>query len=1265
MAKGDVITRKDIMTDEALKVGVEFKEQMEIASKSVDILLDKMKEFDRISKNIRGANTQKDFIILKQQEALATQQSIDAIKKLEAAEISADKIKRSNIQTLELERKARVASEQAQKKANTEKEKSVKLTLEERVQNELANRAEKQAILAKFNLTEAYTKLSNERTRAKNILRDLIASESASTAEIKKAKDEFDRLEAKVKKADNAVNDFTKNVGNYPTITKLTGNLKDLVGAFGITAGVGAFAAGLKDAFDTLKKFEQGVADLSAITGASGKDLEFLKKQAIELGKTTKGGAIQVVEAYKLIASAKPELLENVESLNAVTQATITLAKASGLDLPAAATALTDAMNQFGAPAEEASVFIDALANGAKFGAAEIPQVTEALLKFGAVARSSNISIQESTALIELLAENGIKGADAGTALRNVLLKISAPDALPKEAQKALKDLGISFETLKDKSVPIQEKFEALRPLLADNGKLLKAFGFENTVAARNIIEHTDRLKELTGKMNEFGTAEEQATIKSNTLQGKTDKLISTYDSLVLSLGNGSGVVSKFFKFFVDGSESALNNLIRLNTSFDDLFNQASLEGKSKGVKEFQKQFSGIFTEGISNEKEVALRIKDQAISLRKTYQEEIEKTNKRINELESGSTLNGGVVLAIRIRNNKAEKEELVRRSSEQLAIIQEADKKIKGVKSKSLSDDKNLNQQVENQDKESIDNLKKSKDDYLKFLKENYEKRRKIAEDEFNLNQFRLQQLIDINEEISKDEKESTDVRIEALFNSFQLRTTLIEGQLKRELQLQGVYNEKTGVFERDLSDQQIQEVINTGKTTEKLTAEQQLIYEKFQKNKTGITKTESEIRQGIIDSEIAKIKKLTDAQLLSKDTNLKNEEGVEFDRFKVELINAQGNQKLIEEATEAHERKLLEIRRRYSKEALNIQLNDLENLLIKNDAIVTSDKFSAEKRNQIVNQIAGFRKEVNALDVENVVESNNKKIVSDQEYAERQKEISQRIKDVSFELKDALVNLANTLFDAKIQNIDFEMQKNDEFYNRQIELAGNDERQKNLLQKERDRKNTELENKKRKESIKQAIFNKVLALAEIGLNTAKSVTAIASTGGGTYYADFGASAATLTALTIALGAAQAAAVLATPLPKYKDGRMGGKKEKAVINDGGVPEVLERSNGQIEVYRGKNKIVQLYEGDNVHKSVEDYNKFQRQNMVNSINSDNMKVNSFMNAKHIESVYDKQILNEMRLTRKAIEKNKPLLVKEEKIDLAHELWKMKNLYWN
>lgn len=358
-------------------------------------------------------------------------------------------------------------------------------------------------------------------------------------------------LDTKLKHLDKSVGDNFRNVGNYKDAIR---GLQSGLGSLGIAFGVGAV---FQSATEKIMEFDQSVADLQAITGASGKDLEFYKQQANEMGVSVEGGASAVVEAYKLIGSAKPELLTNASALNEVTKSAITLAEASGMTLPESATALTDAMNQFGADAKEAERYINVLANGAKFGAVEIPQVTEALLKFGAVAKTSNVSIEESTALIELLGEKGLKGAEGGTALRNVMLKLSAPDALPKEAQQRLTDLGISFAQLNNDSIPFSDRLATLKPLLTDNATLVKVFGMENSVAATSLISNIDRIKELESQMYTQGTAMEQATQRTNTLGHALLELKNEFFAMFTSMGSGSGSM----QMLIDGLKFLGKNL--------------------------------------------------------------------------------------------------------------------------------------------------------------------------------------------------------------------------------------------------------------------------------------------------------------------------------------------------------------------------------------------------------------------------------------------------------------------------------------------------------------------------------------------------------------------------------------------------------------------------------------------------------------------------------------------------------------------------------
>ena len=455
-----------------------------------------------------------------------------------------EKLEQQRIRTARERAKAeREAQREAEKKAQSE-EKARKLAEAEASAYKQLEKATRELKNQSKELGAQMLKLESDGKKNTKEFREIEKQYKATTQQAQ-------ILDQKLKGLDKSVGDNFRNVGNYKDAIQ---GLQSGLGQLGIAFGVGAV---FQSATEKIIEFDQSVADLQAITGASGKDLEFYRQQANELGVSVEGGASAVVEAYKLIGSAKPELLTNAEALNEVTKSAITLSEASGMTLPESATALTDAMNQFGADASQAERYINVLANGAKFGAVEIPQVTEALLKFGAVAKTSNVSIEESTALIEMLGEKGLKGAEAGTALRNVMLKLSAPDALPKEAQERLTALGISFDQLNNDAIPFSERLSALKPLLQDNATLVKVFGMENAVSATSLISNIDRIKELESQMYTQGTAMEQATQRTNTLGHALLELKNEFFAMFTSMGSGSGSM----QMFIDGLKFIAHNL--------------------------------------------------------------------------------------------------------------------------------------------------------------------------------------------------------------------------------------------------------------------------------------------------------------------------------------------------------------------------------------------------------------------------------------------------------------------------------------------------------------------------------------------------------------------------------------------------------------------------------------------------------------------------------------------------------------------------------
>lgn len=290
-----------------------------------------------------------------------------------------------------------------------------------------------------------------------------------------------------------------------------------------------AAVAGIGIAFDqtigTIINFDQALADLSAITGATGGDLEFYKEQAREIGRTTTVSASEAVEAFKLIGSAKPELLKNSEALVDLTNKAIILSGASGIELPQAAEQLGLALNALKLPASEAGVVIDVLALAAQNGTREIPYITDALSKFGGVAQQSGTSIQTSVAAIEILGQAIPEASIAGTNMRGILIKL----------QTAAEANGREF-------MGLTKELELLKPRLEDITFLKQTFGEENLLAAQTLISEVDALKEFEQGLNGNGAALSQYNTRVNTVQGDISRLKNAWEDAVLEFGNTDSI---------------------------------------------------------------------------------------------------------------------------------------------------------------------------------------------------------------------------------------------------------------------------------------------------------------------------------------------------------------------------------------------------------------------------------------------------------------------------------------------------------------------------------------------------------------------------------------------------------------------------------------------------------------------------------------------------------------------------------------------------
>jgi len=267
---------------------------------------------------------------------------------------------------------------------------------------------------------------------------------------------------------------------------------------------------------------------------------------------------------------------------------------------------------------------------------------------------------------------------------------------------------------------------------------------------------------------------------------------------------------------------------------------------------------------------------------------------------------------------------------------------------------------------------------------------------------------------------------------------------------------------------------------------------------------------------------------------------------------------------------DRERLEREIKINGEINNLSKEQIDNQIFNNKALLDLDE-----------EIIKSKKKV--LEADNQVK--NAEIDNIKELQQAKEDYNNAVLEGASRLNSDVSDLANQLFDNSITKYDLEIEKSNEYYDSLLANAENGSEQEQLLLEEKARKEEELQRKRVALQRKQAMFNKIMALAEVGINLAQEISKNAAMTGTI-------GAALLTPIAIASAAVRTATILATPLPQYKDGTDYHKGGKAVLGDGYVTEVVENLDGSLFLTPNKPTILDLPKGAKVHSSLEEFNK-------------------------------------------------------------------------
>lgn len=1316
MASGDgVITRKDIITDEALSFGKEYRKNVDEAIQANDELIRQFKTLLDVSKAYRKAESNHDYKQEKAKEAQANRDILNSIKEMEQAERALERIRKEKLKTerellkiaqenirlsmSEAQRQAqaekeiekikqeriktekelarlaleneRLQKQQAQTAISNEKElervkqeliktereatklqqdklrldkleadqkkRNTVLTMEERVQQQLANQADKQSVLSKMKLLEPYRALNAQRAIAKKKLQDLIATGTASNKQIRQAQREFDVLDKKVRKADSAVGDFTKNVGNYQSAI---GNLtRELAGVFGWTSAIAGAVMLMRSFKDVIFDFDDGLLNVSKTTGIADQELKNLGVNIRLLSQELKVVPINKLLEYATVAGqlgvkGSDNIMKFTESLAKLETASNITGEEGGAEIARMLTLIDGGVHNVKAFGDE----IVHLGNN--FAA------TEKEILSNATSIAQNVSVyktgrQEVLAFGTATKAVGIESELAGSKIGKAMKFLEASIRTGENISAVIQLTGMSVDELKVKfkedSGGVLFKFiEGLNGIDKAGGSVigtLNELGIKEERQERVLSSlATGGFETLKRAMYDVkdaaGAMTEEFETASSKLKNEVSKMEVAWDNFILAINTSDNSIGNFTRIFLNSITSMIEGITRLSDSWSAIWEQSYQKSYDFAQESAKLNYTDF--DKFSNQRRKAMLDRQKFAKDEQNILKSILKDEQKLEELNkrnwASKTLDAGMAVdavSLRIEESKKSLADVKGR-------IDTIDKMFADFKNRKKNNNKETTitgltpeeteaerKKRETAEKKAQKEAEKREDERLKKLKESYEA-------EIDLKVWKADSLAEIYKAESINEKSTQDERYNALIASHKAEEESLKLNVEKQLTLSRSFQkDKTAFTEQEISD-----MLNNISLKSDITNEELLILEKYYAAQDKLRKGNQKSLEDNVKFEVEQVKKKIQEQVKSSNSKNFNDESGEINALSI------GNNLT---DVESYEKAVYEIKRKYLLKNLEDELAVYNQIIENEKAKGTVTQEMLDKQLELENSVRDFKNESHIISLE------------------KAKEMEQRFIEMGENIKNALVDLTNAIFDNRIQRIDEDIERSNEYYEGQIEKYEGDAERQKLIREEQEQAREKLEAKKRKEQHKQAVFNKAMSVMDIGFSTAMAIMQ--------GYAQLGPVAGSVAAVLIGiLGTIQTAAVLATPIPKYKTGRKGGPEEYAIVGDGGVHEVIEHKDGSAELTPKRDTLVKLLEGDTVHASLDLYRKSRR----NKINNDIYKDKLTLEAYHSMVVNDysgleKEILA-MHETLKR--KNMSPVVNVPKVDFAHQLWVEKQKNW-
>lgn len=421
-------------------------------------------------------------------------------------------------------------------------------------------------------IKEASGTLDKFKRAARDTIVKLRAKDDA-TPTVKKIKDELNKFKGKV---------YTATVNVKQNLSGAAGKAMDKVSGamFGATAqmaGMAGIGFGIIDAVKGYADFEEEMSAVKAISGATGDEFNQLKEKAIQMGADTKYSALESAQAFRYMGMAGWKTGEMIDGIAGI----MNLAAASGEDLAMTADIVTDSLSAFGLQAKDSSMFADVLSAAATSSNTNVALMGQTFKYAAPVAGALGYSVQDVAIAVGLMANQGIKGSESGTALRSMMTRMVKPT---KESAAAMQTLGLNIVDANGKMRPFRDIMKDIRTGMSKLTPESKASvaamlaGQEAMSGLLALVNSSDAdFDKLAGAIdNSNGAAQNMANIRMDNLKGDLEQLSGDWDSFTTKImGGGIGgfreIVQGIDNWFAGFAENVETNGLNVKSIIDGI----------------------------------------------------------------------------------------------------------------------------------------------------------------------------------------------------------------------------------------------------------------------------------------------------------------------------------------------------------------------------------------------------------------------------------------------------------------------------------------------------------------------------------------------------------------------------------------------------------------------------------------------------------------------------------------------------------------------